>query len=322
MIHERIIISEKRSAYLDTYFNENYEEFHHSLRRPLIIVCPGGGYSYLSDREGEPIALRFMAAGFNAMVLYYGIGEHAVAPGPLRDIAAAVALARKNADTYHIDPNQIYVCGFSAGGHVAATLGVYWNSDDILPEYSGLHEDIRPNGMILGYPVINLKASSTHLDMGLTTDTDLESYQFSQKHPKMPLEKMFVFDEKEGRPFVDFEQAMNAYIFDGEFTDEQEEVYCLQHHVSADTPPAFIWHDAGDGLIYPSNSLDFASALLRCGVDAELHIFREGGHGIALGTHVTENDPCQVHAPAMHWIDMAIDWVNDKSDFVAACDRA
>ena len=122
--------------------------------RPALVICPGGGYFGTSDREAEPIALRFLSMGFQCFVLRYtAVGESSF-PGSLLELAASVALVRGRASEWNIDPNRIIVMGFSAGGHLAASLGVFWNKDFVSDPLGLKNEDIRPNGMILGYPVI------------------------------------------------------------------------------------------------------------------------------------------------------------------------
>ncbi|SEF56169.1 Acetyl esterase/lipase [Eubacterium ruminantium] len=314
MNYKTITLSEERNVTLTTYLIEGYPEYQPAINRPLILICPGGGYSHLSRREAEPIALRYLNAGFHAAVLLYGIQEHAVAPGPLRDIAGAVAYLRKNREAFHIDNDQIYVCGFSAGAHVACQLGVFWNNKDLLPEYSNDFSIIKPNGMILGYPVIDLHASATHLDIGIQPGVKPSEVIFDQKHPKMPAEEMIVFDPEEGRCFINFEKSMNAYIFDGEYTPEQEDFYSLQNQVTPDTAPAFIWHADGDGLIDPSNSLCLASALHKNKVPVELHIFAGGGHGIALADYTTAGNPYDYYPYAKEWMNLSIEWIRKRSD--------
>lgn len=82
-----------------------------AVRRPTIVIAPGGGYTHLSTRESEPIALTFAAMGMNAIVVRYRVAP-AVFPAPMQDIASAVAAIRQNADNWHADPNQIALCGF------------------------------------------------------------------------------------------------------------------------------------------------------------------------------------------------------------------
>ena len=316
MKKELITLSKERNVTLTCYLIENSCELQNGMTRPMVIICPGGGYSYLSDREADPIAYKYLAAGFHAAVLRYGVGEYAVAPGPLKDAAQAVAYVRDHAKEWLVDHDAVYIEGFSAGGHVACQLGVFWNNAELLPEYAENPGWIRPNGMILGYPVIDLTKSVTHMDIGIQPGADIRTIQLDQKHPKMPLEKIFVMDPEEGRYFVDFEQAMNAFIFDGEFTPEQEEFYCLQNRVNEETCPAFIFHCSGDGLILPDNSLELAAALTRYGVSAELHLYDGGGHGGALFNYITANDRWQDYPYAADWIDRSIEWILQRTNFV------
>ena len=305
----------ERNVTLTSYFIDNSGEFQQGFKRPMVIVCPGGGYSFLSDREADPIAMKYLAAGFHAAVLRYGINEYAVAPGPLKDIAAAVAYVKSLSDERFVDRDNVFVCGFSAGAHVAGQLGVFWNNNELLPEYDGRHEDIRPAGMILGYPVLDLHASCSRLDICAKPGQKPEDIEFGQKHPKMPLEEMFIFNEKENRYLVNFEKAMNAYIFDGEYTPEQEDFYSLQNQVNEDTAEAFIWHNGDDGLIFPSNSICFADAMQKAGRPYELHLFSGGGHGVSLGTHLTANDRYQYWPHCDKWMDLSIEWINTLSGY-------
>ena len=115
-------------------------------QRPLVLVVPGGGYNHVSPREGDPVALQFAAAGYHTAVLTYSVGEGAQNYRPLRQLNEALALLRQNAGEWHILPDKIAVCGFSAGGHLAlsgAVLGI-----------PGETAQQRPNAVILGYPVI------------------------------------------------------------------------------------------------------------------------------------------------------------------------
>ena len=120
-------------------------------KRPAVIICPGGGYEYLSDRETLPVAMRFASHGINAFILRYSI----ISPFPaaLLELAYAVKYVRENAEKYDIDPDKILLCGFSAGGHLTASLGTLWNSE-YLQSIIGSTEMFKPNGMILCYPVI------------------------------------------------------------------------------------------------------------------------------------------------------------------------
>ncbi|MEE1314281.1 MAG: alpha/beta hydrolase [Faecalimonas sp.] len=124
-------------------------------KRPCVIVCPGGGYVATSDREAEIIALQFTAMGYHAAVLRYSHSPAAVFPTALRELAASVALVRERAEEWHVDADAILVCGFSAGGHLVASLGTMWHEAWLSESLQKTAEDIQPNAMILGYPVIS-----------------------------------------------------------------------------------------------------------------------------------------------------------------------
>lgn len=152
MKHKRVFFQEP-DAYLDTYFLDCSESMPNSVCRPLVVICPGGGYRMTSDREAEPIALSFAARGFHAAVLRYPVAP-ARFPAALCALAKAVAYLRTNAEANHIDPDRIVVSGYSAGGHLAASLGVFWNCDWLEQCVGSRGKDFRPNGLLLGYPVI------------------------------------------------------------------------------------------------------------------------------------------------------------------------
>ncbi len=124
---------------------------------PAIVICPGGGYRYVSEREGEPVAKAYYAAGFHTFVLDYSVEDQAAGFRPLLQLAATVAEIRRRAPEWKVDPHAVAVCGFSAGGHLAASLGVLFQEPRFL-QACPFREDIRPDAMVLGYPVITADA--------------------------------------------------------------------------------------------------------------------------------------------------------------------
>ncbi|WP_419872386.1 alpha/beta hydrolase [Candidatus Pristimantibacillus sp. PTI5] len=125
---------------LTTYLLDSSPEMPNTFIRPAILILPGGGYRACSDREAEPVAMAFLAEGYHVFVLRYSLNQHAVFPKPLNDAEEALDLIRQHSGEWGIDPNKVAVCGFSAGGHLAAALGTMGR--------------VRPNAMILGYPCI------------------------------------------------------------------------------------------------------------------------------------------------------------------------
>ena len=127
-------------ATLEGYILDCELSLGQSQDRPAIIVCPGGGYLYCSPREAEPVALRYAARGFHAFILRYSVGWDAAGFAPLEEVSWVIGHLRENAAQWHIDPNKIVTCGFSAGGHLALAAGVKGEN--------------KPNAMILGYPAV------------------------------------------------------------------------------------------------------------------------------------------------------------------------
>src|SRR5947207_5043547 len=93
-----------------------------------IIVCPGGGYTHLADHEGRPVAEWLNTLGITAFVLKYRLGPRYHHPAPLQDAARAIRTVRARATDWHLDPNRIGILGFSAGGHLAATIGTRFDA--------------------------------------------------------------------------------------------------------------------------------------------------------------------------------------------------
>ncbi len=122
-------------------------------KRPIVLICPGGGYEHTSDREAEIVAMQFCAMGYHAAVLRYSVAP-AVFPAAILEVGKSVAMIRENAAEWFVDPEKIAVLGFSAGGHLAASYCTHWNQDWMAENLEKDQETLRPNAMILGYPVI------------------------------------------------------------------------------------------------------------------------------------------------------------------------
>lgn len=154
---------EDENVFVNAYLHETLPEITNFRNKfPAVVICPGGGYVFLSEREADPVALRYFAAGYNVFILYYSVGEKAVDFRPLKELSETVIAIRKNATEWLVNTDKIAVCGFSAGGHLAASLGTLWNHPDFLKNYdmqAGLNQ---PNAMILSYPVITADERFAH----------------------------------------------------------------------------------------------------------------------------------------------------------------
>lgn len=127
-------------ATLYAYLQENTPAIERDRKHPAMLICPGGGYCFVSDREAEPLALACLAKGYSAFVLRYSVAPNAQYPTQLRQAEAALRYIREHATQWHIHPDHVAVMGFSAGGHLAGCLATMGQ--------------VRPNAAVLCYPVI------------------------------------------------------------------------------------------------------------------------------------------------------------------------
>jgi len=285
-------------VYLQTYIHENSLEFQTDKTRPAVIICPGGGYLGTSDREAEPVALRFAAKGYHTFVLRYTTyfkawvkdlnnlpepNEKSAYPQPLFDLTQAILKIRENASKWLVDTEKIAVCGFSAGAHLAASLGVQWNSP-LLTEKFGVESDVfKPKAVILGYPLVDYQLMKEKIEE--------EADQFA-------------------KGFWDI--SRKAIFGTATPTEEQLIEVSPVNFVSSQTPSTFIWHTADDSLVYAENALRFATALAQKKVPYELHVFESGVHGLSLCDETTANNPSHLNEDCKVWFDLAANWLKKQ----------
>ncbi|MBR1905423.1 MAG: alpha/beta hydrolase [Clostridiales bacterium] len=214
---------------------------------PCMLILPGGGYAVVVPPEGELVAKRFNELGYNCFVMTYTTNQlcrEPVMDQAMRDLARAVRFVRKNAAEYRIDLNKLYVCGFSAAGHVCASLCDYWDEiEDNDPEYKDI--SCRPDAAILSYPVIT-SGEYAHQD----------SFRFLL-----------------GKDIYDRDDDEAKYLLDR---------YSLEKHVKSTNPPCFIWQTETDDLVPVQNSYLYADACKNAGVKYEHITFPEGPHGLSI----------------------------------------
>ena len=221
-----------------------------------VVICPGGGYSFLAyDWEGTDFAKALNAEGIAAFVLKYRLPTSAtiIDPkwAPLQDAQRAIRLVRYYAKKWDINPTQVGIMGFSAGGHLASSLGTHYNKKTVADSKDAIDVlSARPDFMALIYPVITFDKKHYHAGsknnlIGLNASADLVN----------------------------------------EFSNNL--------HVDSNTPPSFLIHSADDKTVPVENSLMFYNALIKNGVSAEMHLYPWGGHGFALakGRGCLENWP-------------------------------
>lgn len=153
----------------------------YAKKRPAIIICPGGAYQHLSARERDVPAFTFLNMGLQVVILEYSVEEKAGGKRPLEEAARCMKWIRDNAQQWRVDPDKIFICGFSAGGHLAASLGVHWDDPEIA-QRCGVADAryLRPDGLILAYPVIT-DGEFAHVDTqkAVSADTDVPERYWS-----------------------------------------------------------------------------------------------------------------------------------------------
>lgn len=140
------------------WFEGNAEKKAEPL--PALLIIPGGGYAFVSEREGEPLALEFYNRRYVTFVLRYNVAPAVRHPIPLLQAACAVDYIRHNAEKFHVN-GKVFAMGFSAGGHLAGTLADFWHS---VP-YEGVlarKPDAKIDGVALCYAVLSADKGVAH----------------------------------------------------------------------------------------------------------------------------------------------------------------
>ena len=207
----------------------------------MVVVCPGGGYRYVSAlKEGLHVADWMVNRGIAVAVV-----KHRMPNGhweiPLEDVQNVFRHCRSNAEKWGI--NQIGVMGFSAGGHLAASVSTLY-----------IDKVTRPDFSVLIYPVVSLDRKF----VGQGTRNNL-------------LGKDEMWDDKDMK-VAEYEEKQKAY-------SELLNHYSLQNHIDSNTPEAFIAHCSDDKQVPVEHSIMYYTRLIDSNVGAEMHIYPKGGHG-------------------------------------------
>ena len=293
MIHETLITP--HGGKVVTYIQDG--QIYHQVyrKKPAMIICPGGAYLIHATREGEPTAVTFMEKDFQCFVLYYSVGTDREHPEKGVDPAAAypiqalqlmetVHMIRTHAEEWHIDVDSIFVIGFSAGGHVAASLGTRWNDPKLLNDLDFKPEGaaLKPAGVLLAYPMLRLNSRS-------------------------------FMEASAERTAVENTALMYQTLFHTDTPSETEKTSVdLIRYVSEDTAPMFLWNCMDDPVVDPGHALDFVRECHKKNVACEYHLFDHGGHGLASNNALTTMEEDEIDPGISQWIQLALAWIRRR----------
>lgn len=173
------------TAYVDDDCNE---------KKQAVIVVPGGAYFFVCvDHEGEPMVSSYRKEGFRTFMLEYSVVPN-VFPAALLELYTAIKYVKENADRYGVDADEVYICGFSAGGHLCGSAATLYKEEMFLNALDTNEEVLKVAGAILSYPVIT-SGEFAHKDsfinlLGMDDVTKSEYYKYvsleKQVHTGMP----------------------------------------------------------------------------------------------------------------------------------------
>lgn len=289
-----LLYDNKPNVSYTSYLHEGSEEIDKDRQFPAMIICGGGAYLGISDREKEPVALHYLQAGFQVFVLDYQTEAtgNAQYPNPLLDLAMLMKQIRLQGETWQIDNDKIAIIGFSAGANLCAQLATHWHNRWLAEGVgTGDNQLLKPNAVILAYPLLDFIVQEKYANLDPRIDLSL-SYTDTTKR--------------------DFMHHANKVFLGKEYTENRMKEASPYYFLSGKTPPTFLWTTAQDDLVYPQQCLHYANKMIELGVPVELHLFEEGQHGLSLGTYQASGDPTLQNADVAQWQNLALRFLHRR----------
>lgn len=272
----------EKDVYLETFtFNENENNTN-------IIICPGGGYGYISPREGEPVAQKFITYGYNCHVLHYSVAQNAKFPKPMQDLAKAVDFVKNNYK------GKIVIMGFSAGANLC---GEYTLKSDVFKS-KGINLQA-PDLTILGYPPVDFYDEEIEK---LENIEDREAFHFKDADMIKRIAESGERILAEGINFSVFGKAKPT-------NQEMEEYSLLNISDDVKIPPIFIFTTLEDIVVDATGIIKLAHNLKNRKSAFELHMFQWGEHGLSVGDGTTATRLSQIDNHYSNWIKLAVEWI-------------
>lgn len=142
---------------VDTYWIDPLVDYEEQVDRPVVIICPGGGFKFHSDREAQPIALKFNSIGIHAVVLRYQLvdDDHSVYPLSLQEMATTLNWLKTQTE-HHIDLKKVILIGFSAGSQIVADFNSIMLDPEQREKIFSEELEVEPAVNVMGYPVVDM----------------------------------------------------------------------------------------------------------------------------------------------------------------------
>jgi acetyl esterase/lipase len=255
-----------------------------SIEKPAVIICPGGAYLGYSEKEAEPVAIRFLSEGYQAFILRYSIGDTARFPAPVIDAAKAIMLVREHAREWCIHPDKISLCGFSTGAHVAAALGAMWQKSELARALNTDNHYFKPNALLLGYPILNL-------------------YRFGERNREHSQEMNTLVE------------MMFSCVFGCAVPDKSIMMdWDVMSNITSVYPSTFLWTTMEDSFVDVEQSMDFIKCLAAQKVPYEFHVFEKGPHGSSIGSRTAgfPEDEIKKLGNTPQWVGLALHWLEER----------
>lgn len=246
----------------DKYSSELHCYIHSQGVRDCIFVIPGGAYGGICVRENKPIAERFYKMGYNTFYINYSVGQEVMFPTMINECRTALNHIFLNAESLNVNDKNIFLMGFSAGGHLAGLVENYFDEKTV-------DLKVTPKGVIYGYPVVSTEKEIIH-------------------------ERSF------------------RNLLKGEYDSLLEKVD-LSKLINQKSSKSFIFLCEDDREVNYINSIKLFESYLSNKVSSELHVFKSGGHGVAIPTLecFNEEELKYVNQDLEIWIELVDRWIKN-----------
>ncbi|MCP0887086.1 alpha/beta hydrolase [Ligilactobacillus sp. WILCCON 0076] len=295
-------------ASLTLYMLDQEISYQVIKEHPTLIICPGGSYLFRAKKESEPVALTFLARGYNVVLLNYTtyfeervdlkidvpkVDSNSHYPQQLSELVQTLKILKELSVEYKLDLTRLFLLGFSAGGHIAASYAVHWNDYEYLNKIGIDGRDcLKLRGILLAYPMLTG-------DLG-------DMISKAKKDTSI----------KEQLPYLN-----NAIYGTEQPTLVQKEELNLIHQINKTIPPTFLWQSLQDEVTPVSDSLKWMVKLTELNIECESHFFGSGKHGMGLANSIAAKNSSDEDIACSKWVELADLWMK-RHDYINIVEEA